>query len=385
MLLTVDPDGTERILIDPMALDPSGLTTLDAWQPSKEGDLLAYQLSEGGTEESVVRVMDVVTGEHRRRPDRPRALLPDRLAAGRRGLLLRAPAGARARARRRGAVPPAGVAAPGRHRPRRGRPGLRRGPQGHRVLRRLGLPRRSLAAGLRGRGHGAAQRPLARRPPGRAASRRPTWSRSRSTSTRRPGSRSAATAASTSSPTATPRAAGSASRTPPTSSASTGATCSPRTPSAVLDGFAVLDGAELERPGPARVVDPARGLRGAPCTTWRPATRARRRAAAGLGQRRRHRRAARGRPRGVVRLHRPHDAVDRAALRRPHRRDRRPWATAPGHRRRAGGRRPSRSPTPRPTAPPVRMFVSSAPTSTTGARADRGRRSSTATAASASR
>ncbi len=64
VLLTKDPDGTERTLIDPIAIDPSGLTTLDSWQPTKEGHLLAYQLSEGGTEESVVRVMDVVTGEH---------------------------------------------------------------------------------------------------------------------------------------------------------------------------------------------------------------------------------------------------------------------------------------------------------------------------------
>jgi len=63
VLLTVDPDGTERTLVDPIALDSSGLTTLDAWQPSKEGDLLAYQVSEGGTEESVLRVMDVVTGD----------------------------------------------------------------------------------------------------------------------------------------------------------------------------------------------------------------------------------------------------------------------------------------------------------------------------------
>ncbi|MEZ5115729.1 MAG: prolyl oligopeptidase family serine peptidase [Candidatus Nanopelagicales bacterium] len=62
VLLTVDPDGTERVLLDPMALDPSGLTTLDAWQPSKEGDLVAYQLSEGGTEESVLRVLDAATG-----------------------------------------------------------------------------------------------------------------------------------------------------------------------------------------------------------------------------------------------------------------------------------------------------------------------------------
>ena len=65
VLLTVDPDGTERILIDPMALDASGLTTLDTWQPTKEGHLLAYQVSEGGTEESVLRVIDVVTGEPR--------------------------------------------------------------------------------------------------------------------------------------------------------------------------------------------------------------------------------------------------------------------------------------------------------------------------------
>jgi prolyl oligopeptidase len=62
VLLTVDPDGTERLLIDPMALDASGLTTLDTWQPTKEGHLLAYQVSEGGTEESVLRVMDVTTG-----------------------------------------------------------------------------------------------------------------------------------------------------------------------------------------------------------------------------------------------------------------------------------------------------------------------------------
>ena len=62
VLLTVDPDGTERVLVDPVAIDASGTTTLDAWQPSKEGHLLAYQLSAGGTEESVLYVIDVVTG-----------------------------------------------------------------------------------------------------------------------------------------------------------------------------------------------------------------------------------------------------------------------------------------------------------------------------------
>ena len=121
MLHTVDPDGTERVLVDPVALDPTGATTLDTWQPSKEGHLLAYQLSVGGTEESVLHVMDVATGwplvegpidRARYSPVAwlpggeayyyVRRLHPDLLPDG------------------RGAVPPPGLAAPGRHRP--GRP-----------------------------------------------------------------------------------------------------------------------------------------------------------------------------------------------------------------------------------------------------------------------
>ena len=53
----------ERLLIDPMEIDPAGSTTLDAWQPDKEGRRLAYQLSRGGDEESTLRVLDVATGE----------------------------------------------------------------------------------------------------------------------------------------------------------------------------------------------------------------------------------------------------------------------------------------------------------------------------------
>ena len=55
-------DGPVEVLLDPMAIDPSGLTTLDAWQPDKEGRLVAYQLSEGGDEESLLRVMEAATG-----------------------------------------------------------------------------------------------------------------------------------------------------------------------------------------------------------------------------------------------------------------------------------------------------------------------------------
>jgi prolyl oligopeptidase len=63
VLYTATQAEGERILIDPMALDPSGITTLDHWQPDKDGRLLSYQLSEGGDEESLLRVMDVATGE----------------------------------------------------------------------------------------------------------------------------------------------------------------------------------------------------------------------------------------------------------------------------------------------------------------------------------
>lgn len=63
VLYTVDPDGTERALLDPMTLDPTGLTTLDAWQPDKEGRLLAYQVSVGGDEESSLYLMDVAFGD----------------------------------------------------------------------------------------------------------------------------------------------------------------------------------------------------------------------------------------------------------------------------------------------------------------------------------
>ncbi len=66
LLRTRRDDGggaTERVLLDPVALDPSGATTLDAWSWSPDGDLLAYQVSAGGSEDSVLRVMDVDSGQ----------------------------------------------------------------------------------------------------------------------------------------------------------------------------------------------------------------------------------------------------------------------------------------------------------------------------------
>ncbi|WP_243789540.1 prolyl oligopeptidase family protein [Saccharopolyspora gloriosae] len=63
VLYLLDEDGSERPLIDVTELDPSGLTTLDRWSPSLEGDRLAYQVSVGGDEESLLYVLDVATGE----------------------------------------------------------------------------------------------------------------------------------------------------------------------------------------------------------------------------------------------------------------------------------------------------------------------------------
>ncbi|MDA3626781.1 prolyl oligopeptidase family serine peptidase [Saccharopolyspora oryzae] len=63
VLYVRDRDGSERVLLDVSALDPSGLTTLDSWSPSLEGDRLAYQISVGGDEESLLHVLDVATGE----------------------------------------------------------------------------------------------------------------------------------------------------------------------------------------------------------------------------------------------------------------------------------------------------------------------------------
>jgi prolyl oligopeptidase len=64
VLYTSMPAEGERVLIDPTAIDRTGTTTLDDWQPDQDGRLLAYQMSQGGDEESLLRVMDVATGEH---------------------------------------------------------------------------------------------------------------------------------------------------------------------------------------------------------------------------------------------------------------------------------------------------------------------------------
>jgi prolyl oligopeptidase len=62
VVYTAAGTAAEQTLIDPIAIDPTGATTLDSWRPDRDGRLLAYQLSQGGREESELRVMDVATG-----------------------------------------------------------------------------------------------------------------------------------------------------------------------------------------------------------------------------------------------------------------------------------------------------------------------------------
>lgn len=61
--LAVREAGRTRILFDPLEADPAGTTVLDTWEPSWQGDLVAVQLSSGGTEHSVLRVLDTATCE----------------------------------------------------------------------------------------------------------------------------------------------------------------------------------------------------------------------------------------------------------------------------------------------------------------------------------
>jgi prolyl oligopeptidase len=62
-------EGEDRIAVDPNTLDAAGTTALDWYYPSDDGALLAYGLSEDGSEQSVLQVLEVASGR----------LLPDRI------------------------------------------------------------------------------------------------------------------------------------------------------------------------------------------------------------------------------------------------------------------------------------------------------------------
>jgi prolyl oligopeptidase len=54
--------GGERTILDPNSLSAGGIVALDWWYPSEDGRLLAYGISEGGTELSTLHILDVERG-----------------------------------------------------------------------------------------------------------------------------------------------------------------------------------------------------------------------------------------------------------------------------------------------------------------------------------
>ncbi len=55
--------GDDRVLLDPNGMSADDTTSLDWYFPSPDGSLLAYGLSEGGSEESTLFIRDVTTGK----------------------------------------------------------------------------------------------------------------------------------------------------------------------------------------------------------------------------------------------------------------------------------------------------------------------------------
>jgi prolyl oligopeptidase len=55
--------GTGRRLVDPNTMSADGTVALDWWHPSPDGSKIAYGTSEGGSEQSTLRVKDVETGK----------------------------------------------------------------------------------------------------------------------------------------------------------------------------------------------------------------------------------------------------------------------------------------------------------------------------------
>src|SRR6185295_5986341 len=57
-----DP-STERVVLDPNELDPSGKTAIDFFVPSRDGKRIGVSLSSGGSESGDLHIYDVATGK----------------------------------------------------------------------------------------------------------------------------------------------------------------------------------------------------------------------------------------------------------------------------------------------------------------------------------
>jgi prolyl oligopeptidase len=62
VLVVARGDGQPRVLLDPVALDPSGLTAIAWYEPSPDGKLVAFGLVKAGDENATLDLLDAETG-----------------------------------------------------------------------------------------------------------------------------------------------------------------------------------------------------------------------------------------------------------------------------------------------------------------------------------
>ncbi len=62
-LTDLDDPGTERVVVDPDVIDPSGETAIDFFVPSPDGQRVAVSLSEHGSEDGSLHVFEVASGK----------------------------------------------------------------------------------------------------------------------------------------------------------------------------------------------------------------------------------------------------------------------------------------------------------------------------------
>ncbi len=64
-LMVAEGEGAPRVLLDPAAVDPSGLTTLAWYEPSPDGSVVAFGLFKGGDENATLDLVETATGTWR--------------------------------------------------------------------------------------------------------------------------------------------------------------------------------------------------------------------------------------------------------------------------------------------------------------------------------
>jgi prolyl oligopeptidase len=62
-LRSADEPASERVVLDPNALDPQGGISIDFWVPSPDGTRVAVSLSKGGSEDGELHVYDLASGK----------------------------------------------------------------------------------------------------------------------------------------------------------------------------------------------------------------------------------------------------------------------------------------------------------------------------------